>query len=176
MGWLKWAVGIVAGLVAVLVAGAFFLPPSHLVVRSIDIAAPPDRVFALLEEPRQWKRWTVWNRRDPAMAMTYSGPDKGRGAGWAWKSESQGDGEMTFTAVEAPRRVAYDLYFPDFGTTSSGDLVVDAAGGRSRVTWSMDVNMGSNPMFRWLALMADRMVGPDFEAGLAQLKVEAEKP
>ena len=44
------------------------------------------------------------------------------------------------------------------------------------MTWSMDVNMGANPLFRWMALMADRMVGPDFEAGLAQLKVEAEKP
>jgi uncharacterized protein YndB with AHSA1/START domain len=176
MGWLKWVLGGLAGLIAVLYVGAYALPSTTRVVRSVEVSAPAGRVFALLEDPRQWKRWTVWNRRDPAMTMTYAGPASGAGAGWAWKSRSEGDGQMTFTAAEPGRRLAYDLYFPDFGTTSSGDLVLQPTGNGTRVTWTMDVNMGSQVMYRWLGLMSDRMVGPDFESGLANLKAEAEKP
>jgi hypothetical protein len=83
---------------------------------------------------------------------------------------------MSFTAAEPGRRLAYDLYFPDFGTTSSGALELAADGRGTKVTWIMNGNMGSNPLFRWFALFGDRMVGPDFEAGLANLKALAEKP
>jgi Polyketide cyclase / dehydrase and lipid transport len=119
---------------------------------------------------------SVWNQRDPAMAITYSGPASGAGAAWEWKSSSQGDGKMTFTAAEPGRRVAYDLYFPDFGTTSNGDLMLTAEGSTTKVTWTMNGNMGSNPLMRWMALFGDRMVGSDFDAGLANLKALAEKP
>ena len=83
---------------------------------------------------------------------------------------------MTFTAAEANRRLAYELFFPDFGTTSTGALELAADGAGTKVTWSIDGDMGSNPLFHWLALFGDRMVGPDFEAGLANLKALAEKP
>ena len=83
---------------------------------------------------------------------------------------------MTFTAAEANRRLAYELFFPDFGTTSTGALELAADGATTKVSWSMNGDMGSNPLFRWLALFGDRMVGPDFEAGLANLKALAEKP
>jgi uncharacterized protein YndB with AHSA1/START domain len=97
------------------------------------------------------------------------------GAVWAWKSATEGDGRMSFTAAEPARRLAYDLYFPDFGTTSTGEITLAAEGSGTRVTWSMAGNMGSNPMFRWIALFADRMVGKDFDEGLAQLKQVAEQ-
>ena len=83
---------------------------------------------------------------------------------------------MTFTAAEPGRRVAYDLFFPDFGTTSSGDLTLVPEGGGTKVTWTMNGDMGANPLFRWFALNADSMVGKDFDAGLAGLKEVAEKP
>lgn len=110
------------------------------------------------------------------MAIEYSGPASGPGAVWAWKSKSQGDGRMTFTTAEPPKRLAYELYFPDFNTTSTGDFRLDANGGATQVTWSMDGNMGSNPVYRWMGLFMDKMVGPDFDAGLANLKALAEKP
>jgi hypothetical protein len=109
------------------------------------------------------------------MQITYSGPPSGAGAGWAWKSKSEGDGRMTFTAAEPGKRVAYELFFPDFGTTSTGDLMLSPDGNGTRVTWTMNGNMGSNPLMRWIALFGDRMVGGDFEAGLANLKGLAEK-
>ena len=109
------------------------------------------------------------------MQISYSGLPSGTGAAWAWQSKREGDGKMTFTAAEANRRLAYDLYFPDFGTSSAGALELAAAGAGTQVTWRMNGDMGSNPLFRWLALFGDRMVGPDFEAGLTNLKALAEK-
>ena len=172
----KWIVGVVVSLVAVLLLGGLALSPSFTVARSVQVRAPPQVVYALVADPRRWKEWSAWNRRDPAMQVTYSGPPTGAGAAWEWKSASQGDGKMTFTAAEPAQRVAYELYFPDFGTTSPGDFRFSAADGGTRVTWTMNGNMGRNPLFRWMALFADGMVGKDFDEGLAQLKALAEKP
>jgi uncharacterized protein YndB with AHSA1/START domain len=110
------------------------------------------------------------------MQITYTGPESGAGAAWEWKSKSEGDGKMSFTAAEPGKRLAYDLYFPDFGTTSQGEFQLEATPTGSKVTWIMNGDMGRNPLFRWMALLADGMVGKDFEAGLAGLKAVAEKP
>ena len=176
MKWLKRILGLVVLLAAVLFGGGALLSPKFTVSRSVDIAASADKVYALVASPRQWKLWSVWNQRDPAMQIDYSGPDSGAGAVWSWKSASQGDGKMSFTAAEPGKRVLYDLYFPDFDTTSSGELSFAAQGGLTRVTWVMNGDFGSNPLMRWMALFADRMVGADFDAALANLKAVAEKP
>jgi uncharacterized protein YndB with AHSA1/START domain len=173
---LKWLAIVLVGLVVVLFVGGYALSPEFRAVRSTVVNAPPDKVYALLADPREWKRWTVWNQRDLSMAITYSGPASGAGAGWAWQSKSEGDGKMTFTAADPGKRIGYELFFPDFGTTSTGALELAPEGNGTKVTWSMNGNMGSNPLFRWIALFGDKMVGPDFEAGLANLKALAEKP
>lgn len=175
MKLLKIAVLLVLGLLALLYGGGLLLSSKFSVSRSVQVAAPAERIYPLVASPRQWKAWSIWNRRDPAMAIEYSGPESGAGAAWAWKSKSEGDGKMTFTAAEPPGRVAYELYFPDFGTTSTGELRFEANGGGTTVTWTMNGDMGKNPLFRWFALFSDRMVGADFEGGLAHLKALAEK-
>lgn len=177
---IKWVLGIVLGLVVLMGGIGLLLSPKFSVSRSIVVNTAPDRVYALVEDPRRWKEWTVWNQRDPAMSITYSGQergvDKGAGAGWAWKSKTEGDGKMTFTSAEPGRRLSYDLFFPDFGTTSQGELRFAAAGLGTKVTWVMNGNIGDNPFYRWMGLFADGMVGKDFDAGLANLKALAEKP
>lgn len=167
-------------LVLLLVGGLYFggmaLSSKFHVARTVQIEASPDKVYALVASPRQWKQWSVWNQRDPLMVIEYSGPESGPGAVWAWKSKSEGDGKMTFTTAEPPKRMGYELYFPDFGTTSSGEFRFESTSPTAcSVTWSMDGDMGSNPLFRWIALFSDKMVGGDFEAGLARLKALAEK-
>jgi len=172
----KWLLAVVLLLAAVLVLGGYLLSPKFVVSRSVSIAAPPDKVYALVADPRRWKDWTVWNRRDPAMKMDYSGPPSGAGAAWSWQSKTEGDGRMTFTAAEPGQRVAYELYFPDFGTTSKGAVTLAAEGSGTRVTWSIAGDMGSNPLMRWFALGADSLIGKDFAEGLAGLKTMAETP
>lgn len=173
---LKTLLIALVALVALLFVGGMFLSPKFSVTRTVQINAGPDKVYALVANPRHWKEWSVWNRRDPAMAIEYSGPESGTGAAWAWKSKSEGDGKMTFTAAEPGKKVVYDLFFPDFGTTSTGELRFESKAAGTEVTWVMNGDMGSNPLFRWMALFGDKMIGPDFEGGLANLKALAEKP
>lgn len=166
----------IVALLALGLGGGLMLSPKFTVSRTLTIDAAPEKIYALIADPRGWARWSAWNRRDPAMAIEYSGPASGAGAVWAWKSRSQGDGRMTFTSAEPSKRLGYELFFPDFGTTSTGDFRLDANGGATQVTWRMNGDMGSNPVYRWMGLFMDRMVGPDFDAGLANLKTLAEQP
>ena len=173
---LKTLVIAIVALLAVIVAGGLLLSPKFTLSRTTTIHAAPDKIYTLIADPRGWKAWSAWNQRDPGMAIEYSGPASGAGAVWAWKSKSQGDGRMTFTTAEPPKRLGYELFFPDFGTTSTGDFRLEANGGATQVTWSMNGDMGGNPIYRWMGLFMDKMVGPDFDAGLSNLKALAEKP
>jgi uncharacterized protein YndB with AHSA1/START domain len=166
---------IVAIAVLLAIVG-FLLPSKYSVSRSIVINAPAEKVYALIAAPREWARWTVWNRRDPAMKITYSGPASGQGAKWAWDSKSEGTGWMEFTAAEPNRRVEYILVFPEFETRSRGALTLLPEGSATGVTWAMSGEVGANPFKHYFAAFMDRMVGPDFEGGLANLKALAEKP
>jgi uncharacterized protein YndB with AHSA1/START domain len=160
--------------VVVLALVGWMLSPRFTVTRSTTINAPADKAYALVADPRHWKDWTVWNRRDPAMALSYSGPPSGQGAGWAWKSKTEGDGSMVFTAAEPGQRLAYEMAMEGFNP-SAGELRFAAKGSATEVTWVMNGHMGNNPLMHWFALFADRLMGPDFEAGLVGLKVLAEK-
>ena len=86
-----------------------------------------------------------------------------------------GSGAMTFMRVVPERRVGYELFFADFGTTSTGALELEPQGASTRVTWHLNGDMGASPFMRWMGLFADRMMGKDFEAGLANLKTLAEQ-
>ncbi|MDI4635024.1 SRPBCC family protein [Pelomonas sp. V22] len=167
---------ILLALAAVVLVGGMLVSSKYHVERTVSVKAAPDKVYALVANPRMWKQWSVWNQRDPGMTIEYSGPESGVGAVWAWKSKSEGDGKMTFTAAEPGKRAAYDLFFPDFNSTSTGELRFVAQGEMTQVTWVMDGDMGKNPLMRWFALFMDGMIGKDFEGGLNNLKALAEKP
>jgi len=172
----QWTLAVV-GIIALAVAGAgFLLPSTFLVQRSIDIDAPAKKIYDLVVEPRRWSEWSVWTRRDPAMKITYAGPPFGRGAKWSWQSKSEGNGSMELTRVEPDRAVEYALTFADFNMRSTGALRLEPAGNGTRVTWSNSGDVGGNPLKHYIAAAMDRMVGPDFEGGLANLKALAEKP
>jgi Polyketide cyclase / dehydrase and lipid transport len=175
MKLLKGLAVVVVLLAALLLVGGALLSPKFTVTRSELIQASADQIYALIADPRSWKEWSAWNRRDPAMAIEYSGPASGVGAKWSWKSQTQGDGSMTFTAAEPARRVAFDLHFADFDSTSRGELRLAPEGTAIRVTWTMHGDLGSNWLLRWMTLLMDRMVGADFSEGLANLKTLAER-
>lgn len=173
---LRWLLALIVALVLVVAVGGLLLSPKFQVARSQQVQAPPEKVYALVAAPRAWAQWSVWNRRDPAMTISYNGPDSGPGAAWDWKSASQGNGGMRLTAADPPQRIAYEIRFEGFSTASTGELLFKPAGSGTEVTWRMDGDMGGNPLYRWFALFSDSMIGADFEAGLANLKALAEKP
>ncbi len=172
----QWTLAVIGAIVLVAVIGGFFAPSSYLVTRSIMVNAPPKKIYDLVVEPRQWSNWSVWNRRDPAMKVTYKGPPFGMGARWEWVSKTEGSGSMELTRVEPDRAVEYALSLPGFNMKSTGALRMDPDGNGTRVTWTNAGDVGGNPLKHYLALNMDRMVGPDFEAGLANLKAVAESP
>jgi uncharacterized protein YndB with AHSA1/START domain len=165
----------IAVLGLVLTAGSLLLPAGFQVERRIVIAAPAERVFDEVADPRRWKDWSVWTRRDPAMQIRYEGAASGAGAIWAWTSASEGQGRMHFTAAEAPRRLAYELSFEGFSGASQGEMQLAPVAGGTELRWSMQGHLGGNPMFRWVTLFAGRRVGGEFDDSLAALKARLER-
>lgn len=170
----KFSMGLVALLLALVLVGGWLLKPTYRVERSLVIKAPAAAIYAHLDSPEGWKRWGAWYRRDPAMQISASGEPQGQGALWSWASASQGNGSMQLTAAEAGQRIAYELRIEDFAP-SSGELRLEPEGAGTRVIWLMQGDVGGNPINRWFALFMDRLVGPDFDEGLANLKQLAER-
>jgi uncharacterized protein YndB with AHSA1/START domain len=172
----QWSLAVLGAIALVIVLAGVFLPSSFSVARSTRIEAPAERVYDYVVEPRKWTQWSVWTRRDPQMRITYSGPPFGMGARWSWESGKEGNGTMELTRVEPGRRVEYSLFLPGFNMRSGGALALEPAGSGTVVTWTQKGDVGGNPLKHYLAAAMDRMVGPDFEQGLANLKALAEKP
>ena len=166
--------GGLAVLVLLLVLVAFVLPRQYRVERSVVINAKPEAVLAQVADLSAWKNWGAWQERDPQMKLSYSTPSTGVGAWSAWESKSEGNGKMTFTEVTSSK-LAYQLEFVDFGMKSTGVLELQPQTNGVRVVWSDAGDLGMNPMSRWFGLFLDKMIGPDFERGLANLKKLAEK-
>ncbi len=172
---LKYILLGLVGLCVLLGLISLALPSAYKVERNIEINAAMEHVYPLVYDPKEWARWGVWSRRDPAMKIEYSGPAAGVGAKWSWKSKSEGNGAMEFTAAEFNKLVAYNITFSDFDGTFTGRLEFTRLPKGVRVSWIADGDVGSNPLMRYFALAMDRMLGPDFEGGLKNLKEMAEK-
>ncbi len=134
MKWLKRIVVAVVAVIALLLVIGMLLPSGFKVQRSVQVAAPPSKIYPLIADPRQWKNWTVWNQRDPAMQVQYSGAESGAGAKWSWQSKTEGNGVMEFTAAVPNERIVYALSFPDMGMSSRGELQLVPDGAGTRVT------------------------------------------
>lgn len=153
-------------------------PKPFRVARSVEIDAPPALVHALVDDFREWSRWSPWEDADPAMARTYAGADRGVGASYAWSGDRKaGSGEMRIVDSETPSAVGIDLRFDKpFPSRNRVDFTIEAVeGGRSRVTWAMTGETSGMARVVGLVVPMDRLVGPDFERGLARLKELAER-
>ena len=173
---LKWILIFVVTLVAAMLLFGLALPSTFRVEREATIKATPERIYALVADPREWAKWSVWNERDPKMKITYSGAPTGKGAKWAWESATEGNGSMEFTNAVPGRVVEFALSFPDMGMNSRGAMSFVGKGESTTVYWHNEGDVGANPVYRYFALAMDKLVGPDFEKGLANLKAVAEKP
>jgi hypothetical protein len=162
-------------LLVVLLAAGLLLPNSAHVVRSVNTAASPDTVYAIVNGFARFNEWSPWADLDPKTRYSYSGPATGVGAKMAWASEKPdvGSGSQEILAVDPGRRVTTRLVFGDQGAATSTMDIAPAPGG-SLVTWSFDTSFEGNFLGRYFGLFFDRMIGPDFEKGLSRLKALAE--
>jgi uncharacterized protein YndB with AHSA1/START domain len=174
---LKIAAGGVVLLVAVVLAFAATRPDSFSVRRAASIQAPPEKIFPLISDFSRWSAWSPYERKDPAMKRSFSGPAAGKGAVYAWEGNGDvGQGRMEIADAVAPSRVTLKLDFvKPFEAHNKVDFTLEPKGGATEVTWAMDGPMPFISKVITLFVDMDRMVGGDFEAGLANLKAVAEK-
>jgi carbon monoxide dehydrogenase subunit G len=165
---------ILLGLFLVFVAGGFVLPDQAHVTRSNVINAPPEKIFAVISDLRRSKDWSPWFALDPEMAVTFEGEGAGVGQKMSWSSRNPdvGTGSQQTIGLVQDKQVVAALDFGEMGQArSTVDLASEGPG--TRVEWALDVPLG-NIIERWFGLIMDRMVGPDFEKGLANLKAHVE--
>ena len=151
---------------------------TYTVQRKAVIKAPPQAIFDRISHFSKWERWSPWEDLDPEMEKRYLGaPDGQVGSGYSWKGNRKaGEGSMTLSAAEAPNLVRADLQFlKPFKSTSELEWELKQAGDTTEVTWTMVA--GHNLMTRVMSAVGlmDRMIGKDFEKGLARLKTLAER-
>ena len=173
-------------------------PGAFRVTRSATIAAPADVVFAQVNDLHKWEAWSPWAKLDPNAKITFEGPVAGVGAGYTWAGNSQvGEGRMTISESRANELIRFNLEFlkpmqmknaAEFTFKTEGkqtslylkdylgvaEFTFKTEGKQTAVTWSMSGTNGFIGKAFSLFVNCDKMVGPDFEKGLAQLKTVSE--
>jgi hypothetical protein len=151
-------------------------PGRFRVERSATIAAPAEVVFSQLEDFHRWPAWSPWEKLDPHLKRTLSGADRGVGAIYHWAgNDSVGEGQMTITESDPPSRLGIKLEFlKPFAATSTTTFLLAPAGPDTRVTWTMEGNNNFLAKAMSLFMNMDKMVGADFERGLANLGAVAQ--
>ena len=177
----KALLGVLAGilvLVVVLLVVIATRPDEFVVTRSATVNAAPDAVYRLVNDFHAWNEWSPWAKLDPNMKVTYSGPPYGTGASYAWTGNDQvGEGNMTIVESKRDELVKIDLRFiKPFASSSITQFTLQPNGGQTTVTWTMNGQHTFISKAMCLIMDMDKMIGPDFERGLAQLKPLAETP
>jgi hypothetical protein len=167
---------LVVGIAVVLILAAM-RPDQFRVQRSAAIKAPPEKIFPLINDFKAWTAWSPYENKDLAMKRTYGNSTTGKGATYAWEGNGQvGSGNMLITDAPAPSKVTLDLNMTrPIEAHNVVEFTLTPAGDSTTVTWAM---RGEAPYFAKVIHVffnMDKMVGGDFEAGLAKLKAAAEK-
>jgi len=170
---------LIAVVIVVLGLAAYIAtrPGEFQVVRSATFAAPAPAVFAQVNELRKWEAWSPWAKKDPQMKQSYEGPAAGAGAVTSWVGNKDvGEGRMSVVESRPAELVRFKLeFFKPFAATNSAEFTFKEQGGRTAVSWSMSGRNNFVGKAMSVVFDFDKMIGADFEAGLASMKTIVEK-
>jgi uncharacterized protein YndB with AHSA1/START domain len=167
----------VAVIIIVFVIVVALQPTDFSVTRAATIEAPPATVFEQVNDFKKWRAWSPWEKLDPELKRSYSGEPEGVGAVYAWEGNSDvGEGNMTITESRPPELVRLKLEFirPMAGTSDT-EFKFQPEGDGTRVTWTMSGKNDFMGKAICLFMNMDKMVGGQFEEGLASMKQVAER-
>jgi hypothetical protein len=169
-----WILGIIAAVIVVLVVVVAMQPPTFRVTRSAVIAASPVRVFEEVNDLHRWEAWSPWQKLDPNMTQTYDGPQAGVGSAMAWSGNGKaGQGRMSITESRPAElvRLAIEFIRP-FRANHAAEFTFEPVGGgaETRVNWNMSGDKNFMSKVFGMIMNMDKLIGADFEKGLAQLK------
>lgn len=158
-------------IVVLFVVVGFILPAKVHLERATTVTAPVDKVFTQVNVLKNWESWSPWHKLDPKMKLEYMGPTAGKGAMYKWTSDHKnvGNGKLTITEVKENEKIVTAMEFGGQGTAYATFTFAKVDGG-TKVVWGMDSDAGKNIIARYFGLFMDKMVGPDFEKGLANLQ------
>jgi len=151
-------------------------PTGYRVARSVAVQAAPDSVYRVLEDLRQFPRWSPWDARDPLLQRTFDGPARGPGARLRWVGNPQtGSGIMTISVATPPSHLRYLMVLErPWQATIENDLRITTAAQGSNVTWTISGELGFWAKLFTLFDDPEQRVGNDLESGLAKLKALVE--
>ncbi len=168
---------IVVVLVATLLFYAATKPDTFRVQRSTSIKAPPEKIFAILNDFHQSESWSPYEKKDPTMKRTFSGAANGKGAVYEFDGNKEvGKGRLVITDTSPPSKVTITLDMVEpFEAHNIIEYTLQAKGEATDVTWAMNGQCPYIAKVMGIFFDMDRMIGKDFEAGLASLKTLTEK-
>jgi uncharacterized protein YndB with AHSA1/START domain len=163
------AIAIVIILLIIFIA---MQPGSFRIARSILISAPPQTVFNQITDFHKWDAWSPWLKMDPNVKQTYEGPSSGPGATYSWSGNKKiGAGRMTITDTQTPDLIRIKLeFFQPFAATNDTEFTFKPEANQTNLTWAMT---GQRPFMMkafGLIMNMDKLVGNDFQKGLASIK------
>ena len=174
---LLWIMLFVIALIALVLIYGWLQPASFAVSREADYNTTPAKVFAQINDFKNWAQWSPWEKMDPTMQRSYTGAAKGVGSKYAWIGNKKvGQGSMEITHSEAAKNMQLDLHFvKPFQARNVTEFTLTPKGKQTNLKWEM---RGAKPfMMRVLGAFfnMDKIVGSDFEKGLANLRGVVEK-
>ncbi len=156
--------------------GLIFFPSQIHVERSVVINKDISTVYDQISNLKNFQSWSPWYERDTAASYTYSGPESGAGQSLHWDSKEKtvGKGSLTIADLVEDSVVNMDLAMDGGGGVAKAIYTLSPEGDATKMTWSMNMDAGMNPLMRIMGKFMDGMVGPDFEQGLNKLKARVE--
>jgi hypothetical protein len=164
--------GVVALLVAVFVVIVALQPADFRITRTATMSAEPPKVFAQVNDFHNWNGWSPWAKLDPAMKQTFDGAPAGTGAIYSWNGNNKvGEGRMTIVGSRPSELITIKLEFlKPFKATNTAEFSFKPQAQQTAVTWTMTGRKNFVLKAFGLFMSMDKMVGGDFEKGLASMK------
>ena len=170
---MRIGIGVVAATVLAAIVG-LFLPSTFVVEKEVVVKASPETIHEFVGDLAQWTQWNPWLEEDPNQVVTFGATSSGQGASQSWEGGAS-DGQMSLTSSNPTWGVAYEMTFKKNSYTSTGSLLYRPVEDGTEVFWHMTGDSGNNIMARYFIGLMPSMVGPQFEEGLARLKLISEK-
>jgi len=146
--------------------------PIMRVERYATIPAPAEKIFPLINNLREWQAWSPWERLDPALKRKYGGAEAGKGATYEWEGNKQaGKGRMQVVESVEPRSIVLDLHFlKPWESRGRIEFLLRPTEAGTEVVWTMESPRTFMTKLVCVFINMERMVGRDFESGLARLR------
>lgn len=172
---LKRILLILVAIIVLLVIVSFFLPSSYSITRTTVMKAAPEAVFDQFNDFNNWRQWNTFDDMYKEIQYTTSDPSSGVGAKQSWVANKNEKGEMTIVKSDPPKAMEFTIAFEGFDDPMYGYVNFEAVPEGTKVTWTDKGNMGNNPLYKYMGLFMDNMMGSNMEKSFENIRRVVEK-